>query len=699
MTSTANGQTTQPPVAVERPVKLEKHGDVRIDPYFWLRDRNNPEVINYLKAENSYFEQQMAPLQELQNTIFEEIKGRIKQDDSKVPYRLGDHFYYSRFEEGQQYPIYARKTGSLDAEEQILINVNTLAEGKKFYKTRISPKSVSPNGHILAWAADTAGRNFYTIRFLDMETGEMLEDVIPNVTANLVWGNDNKNLFYTKQDPKTLRWDKIYRHRLGSPVSDDVLVYEEKDNTFYASIGKTKDNAYLLIETEQTLTTEVYTLDADTPEGTFELFIPRERGHEYYIEHANGSFYIMTNLNAKNFKVMRTSEQETAEENWEEVIPHDPDVFLAVFDTFQDFLVLEERKDGLSRLRIHPWSDPSAAHLISFEDAAYEVALGDNPNFKSRLLRYAYESPSTPKTIYDYDVTTRDRTQLKQNVVLGEFKTSDYQVERLMVPARDGVRIPVSLVYRKDRYQKDGSRPLLLYGYGAYGATVQPYFSASRLSLLNRGFGFAIAHTRGSQTLGRQWYEDGKLLNKKNTFTDFIDVGEHLVAEGYADRDRLYAMGGSAGGLLVGTVMNMEPDLFDGIIAHVPWVDVVTTMLDDTIPLTTSEYDEWGNPNDREYYDYMLSYSPYDNVRKKAYPSLLVTTSLEDSQVQYWEPAKWVAKLRSKKTNDDLLLLRTNLEAGHGGVSGRYEQYRETARDYAFLLQLANDGSLTPEQK
>ncbi|MGF1603573.1 MAG: S9 family peptidase [Thermosynechococcaceae cyanobacterium] len=689
-----SAQTIAPPVAAEHPVKLEKHGDIRIDPYFWLRDRNNPEVINYLKAENTYYDQQMAPLQGLRNELFEEIKGRIKQDDSKVPYRLGNDFYYSRFEDGKQYPIYARKKGSLDADEQILLNVNTLAEGHSYYSTDPSPESISPNGRYLAWAADTAGRNFYTIRVLDMQTGKMLADQIPNVTANLVWANDNQTLFYAKQDPETLRWDKIFRHTLGTPAVQDVLVYEEKDNTFYASVDKTKDDAYVLIETEQTLTSEALTLDANNPHGKFEVFKQRDRGHEYYIDHANGFFYIRTNRDAQNFALKRTSAA-SAEAEWETVIPHDPDVFIADFSLFREFLAVEERKDGLTRLRIHPWSNPDSAHFLSFDDAAYEVAFGDNPDFESRTLRYTYESPSTPTTTYDYDVATQQRTQLKQNVVLGDFKSSDYQVERLMVPARDGAKVPVTVVYRKDRYQKDGSNPLLLYGYGAYGASIQPYFSTSRLSLLDRGFGFAIAHIRGSQTLGRQWYEDGKLLKKKNTFTDFIDAGQYLVAQGYADRDRLYAMGGSAGGLLMGAVMNMEPDLFDGIIAQVPWVDVVTTMLDDTIPLTTGEYDEWGNPNDPEYYRYLLSYSPYDNVEQKAYPSLLVTTGLEDSQVQYWEPAKWVAKLRAKKSDRNLLLLHTDMEAGHGGVSGRYEQYRETARDYAFLLHLAHRKSGT----
>lgn len=687
---TASSQKLTPPVAAKRPVKLEKHGDVRIDPYFWLCDRNNPDVISYLKAENAYCDQQMAPLQDLQDQLFAEIKGRIKQDDAQVPYRLGQHFYYTRFEEGQDYPIYARKAGSLEANEQILLNINTLAKGHSFYNARLSSGSISPNGQILAWAADTAGRNFFTIRFLDMETGQMLADEIPNVTANLVWANDNRTLFYAKQDPETLRWDKIYRHVLNSPTQDDVLVYEEQDNTFEVSVDKTQDNAYLLIESGQTLTTETQILDANTPEGQFEVFQARDRGHDYAIDHAHDFFYIRTNRKAQNFCLKRVPTATQPESEWETVIAHNPEVFLSNFAVFQSYMVIKERQDGLNRLRIYPWSNPDAAHVIAFDDAAYEVGFGSNPEFESDVLRYTYQSPSTPTTTYDYDVATRQRTQLKQEVVLGEFSPQDYQVERLMVPARDGAHVPVTLVYRKDQYQKDGSNPLLLYGYGSYGASIPPYFSPSRLSLLNRGFGFAIAHIRGSQTLGRQWYEAGKLLKKKNTFTDFIDVGQYLVEQGYTDRNRLYAMGGSAGGLLMGAVMNMQPDLFDGIIAQVPWVDVVTTMLDDTIPLTTSEYDEWGNPNNAEYYKYMLSYSPYDNVEPKAYPSLLVTTGLEDSQVQYWEPAKWVAKLRAQKTDNNLLLLHTDMEAGHGGVSGRYEQYREIAREYAFLLHLAH---------
>ena len=687
-----NTQTALPPDAPERPVELEIHGDVRTDPYFWLREREDPEVIAYLEAENAYFDARMAPLQTLQDSLFEEIKGRIQQDDQSVPYRLGDYLYYSRTAEGQQYPIFARKA-SPDAPEQVLLDVNELAEGHDFYSARYASSTISPDGRTLAWSADTTGRRFYTIRFLDMETGQMHADVIPNVTGNLAWANDSRTLFYSKQDPETLRWHQIWRHTLGTDPAQDVLVYEEADDTFSAYVTKTRDDAYVLIGLDQTLTSEWHVLDADDPTGGFRIFTPRDRGHEYSVEHADGHFYIRTNRDAPNFQLMRTPDDATAEANWQEVIPHREDVLLVGMDPFQNHLVVTERQAGLDRLRIRPWADPAGEHYVAFDDPAYTVRLGASPRFHTDTLRFVYQSPTTPGTTYAYDMAAQERTLLKQEPVLGGFDPSDYQAERLTVEARDGQGIPVTLVYRKDRYAQDGTKPLLLYGYGSYGASIPPFFDVERLSLLDRGFAFAIAHVRGSQTLGRQWYESGKLLQKKNTFTDFIDVGQHLADEGYADPDRLYAMGGSAGGLLMGAVMNLRPDLFDGIIAHVPWVDVVTTMLDDSIPLTTSEYDEWGNPNDSTYYAYMLSYSPYDNVTAQPYPHLLVTTGLHDSQVQYWEPAKWVAKLRDVKTDDSLLLLHTNMGAGHGGSTGRYDRYRETARDYAFLLHLAGQAA------
>lgn len=697
-TVSVSGQDIQPPVAEQKPVTLEMHGDVREDPYFWIRERENPEVINYLEAENEYFEQMMEPLAGLQEELFEEIKGRIKQDDSSVPYTLGAHSYYTRYEPGKQYPIFARQPAdSQDGEETILLNVNDLAADHDFYAANYSSSSISPNGRLLAWSADTSGRRFYTLRFRDMETGEDLPDVIPAVTGNLAWASDNKTIFYSKQDPTTLRWSQIYKHRLGTDSTEDVLVYEEKDDTFYTYVWRTRDGRYLMIGSSQTLADEHRFLDASTPDGEFTIVTPRERGHEHSVDHANGYFYIRSNREAPNFKLMRTPVEAASEENWETILPERDDVFLVGFEPFQNFLAVTERSEGLPLIRVIPWNDDSSDHYIEFDDAAYAARLGSNPQFATDLLRFVYESPTTPATTYDYDTQTRTRTLLKQTEVLGDFSSDLYFTERLMIPARDGEVVPTTVVYRKDRFKKDGSNPLLLYGYGSYGSSIQPYFSSARMSLLDRGFVYAIAHIRGSETLGRRWYEDGKLLNKKNTFYDFIDVGKALVADGYADADRLYGMGGSAGGLLVGAVMNMAPDLFDGIVAHVPWVDVVTTMLDDSIPLTTSEYDEWGNPNDPEYYDYMLSYSPYDNVERKDYPNLLVTTGLNDSQVQYWEPAKWVAKLREMKTDDNLLLMHINMGAGHGGSTGRYDRYRETARDYAFLIQLANRSDQTAQ--
>jgi oligopeptidase B len=686
----ALAQTPSPPVAAERPVELEIHGDVRVDSYYWLRERDNPEVIAYLEAENAYFESRMAPLSALQNELFEELRDRVKEDDESVPYRLGDHYYYHRFEAGNQYPIYARRAGSLDAPEQVLLDVNVLAEGHDFYSVSAGPSSVSPDGRYLAWAADTSGRRFYTIRFLDMETGHMLDEVIASVTPNVAWASDSRSLFYAKQDPETLRRHRIFRHIVGSEAVDDVMVYEETDPTFSVSITRSQDGQFLLMGSRQTMAMEWRFLDADNPEGQFELFLPRERGHEYSIDHGGDHFYVLTNRDAENFRLMRTPTHATAEDSWVEIVPHRDDVLLTSFTPFENHLVLAERRAGLNSLRILPDADPARSYSIAFDDAAYNVSLGTNPEFETNVLRYVYQSPTTPSTSYDFDMETRERTLVKQDEVLGGFDSADYRAERLTVPARDGQGVPVTLVYRTDAFTKDGSQPLLLYGYGSYGSSIAPNFNRDVVSLLDRGFVYAIAHIRGSETLGRRWYEDGKLLNKKNTFTDFIDVGDHLIAEGYADPERMYAMGGSAGGLLVGAVMNMRPDLFDGIIAHVPWVDVVTTMLDDTIPLTTSEYDEWGNPNDPEFYDYMLSYSPYDQVRETEYPNLLVTTGLHDSQVQYWEPAKWVARLRALKTDDNLLLLHTNMGAGHGGATGRYDRFWERARDYSFLLHLAD---------
>ena len=675
----------EPPAAAIQPVELEKHGDIRIDDYYWLRERENPEVIEYLEAENAYTKAVLAHTEELQEALFEEIKGRIKEDDSSVPYFDNGYYYYTRFEEGGAYPIYCRKKGSLDAEEEILLNANEMAEGHEYYNA--GGRAVSPQNDIYAFAEDVAGRRIYTLKFKNLVTGEMLDDEIPEVTSNVTWANDNKTVFYTKQDLETLRWSQIYRHEIGTDPSDDVLVYEESDDTFSNFVYKTKSKKYIIIGSSQTLSSEYWFLDADNPTGTFQVVQPRERGLEYDIDHFGDDFYIRTNLDAKNFRLVRTPVTASTKENWVEVIGHRDDVFLSYIDIFRDYLVVAERNQGLMELRIRPW-DGSEEHYIDFGEPAYLAYTSINPDFDTPLLRYGYTSMTTPRSTFDYNMETREKTLLKQQEVLGTFDSSNYTTERIYAEARDGVKVPVSLVYHNNT-KLDGTAPLMLYAYGSYGASMDATFSSSRLSLLDRGFVYAIAHIRGGQELGRAWYEDGKLLNKKNTFTDFIDCAEYLIAEEYADPDRVFAQGGSAGGLLMGAVINMRPDLWRGVIAHVPWVDVITTMLDDSIPLTTSEYDEWGNPNDKEYYDYMLSYSPYDNVEAKDYPNMLVTTGLEDSQVQYWEPAKWVAKLRANKTDNNRLMLKTNMNAGHGGASGRYEAYREIALDYAFLLDLA----------
>lgn len=674
-----------PPTAKVVPHEMTEHDNVRTDNYFWLRERDNPEVIAYLEAENEYTEVVMAHTEELREKLFEEIKGRIKQTDLSVPYRLGDYYYYSRTEEGKEYPIYARKPGSLEADEEILVDVNEVAEGHGF--TSVPSPRISEDQNIMAFATDTTGRRFYTIRFKDLEGDEMLEERIDSVTANVAWANDNRTVFYTRQDPSTLRSYQVFRHVLGTDRSADELVYEEKDTEFGCGVWKTKSKRYIIIGSYQTLSNEYRFLDADDPSGEFELFLPREVGHEHTIDHFGDHFYIRTNDGeAENFKLMRTPVDRTAKANWEAVIPHRDDVLLEDFDVFRDHMVVEERKDGLVQMRIRPWSGEDE-HYLDFGEPAYLAYVSTNPEIDTNVLRYGYTSLTTPSSVYDYNMETREKELLKQEEVLGGFDSDDYVSERVFAPSRDGKRIPVSIVYRKGT-EMNGENPLLLYGYGSYGYSMDATFNSPRLSLIDRGFIFAIAHVRGGQEMGRQWYEDGKLLNKKNTFYDFIDVGQFLVEEGYTNPDKLFAQGGSAGGLLMGAIANMRPDLFKGVIAQVPWVDVVTTMLDETIPLTTSEYDEWGDPNERDYYLYMLSYSPYDNVEAKAYPNMLVTTGLHDSQVQYFEPAKWVAKLRAMKTDDNRLLLKTNMEAGHGGASGRYKRYEQLAFQYAFMLDL-----------
>jgi oligopeptidase B len=674
-----------PPVARAAPVKLEIHDDIRTDNYYWLRARTSPEVIRYLEAENAYTDSVMAPTLGLQDLLFEEIKGRIKQTDESVPYKMGDYYYYDRYVEGGEYPIYCRKLESLSATEEVILDVNALAEGHDFFSVRRF--RVSHNQSLIAYAADTVGRRKYTIYFKDLSTGELLEDVIPDVTSSMAWANDNKTIFYTRQDPVTLRPFQVYRHTLGTDPSQDVLVYEEKDETFNCYVYKTKSKRYIIVMSDQTLSTEYRYLSADDPNGEFQVVQPRRRGLEYHVDHFGDDFYIRTNLDAKNFRLMKTPVTATAEENWTEVIPHRDDVLLEGIDIFQRYLVLEERIKGLNMIRVRPWSG-AGEHYVDFAEPAYMVYTTRNYNFDTTTLRFQYESMTTPESVYDYDMSTKERTLLKQEEILGGYDPGDYKTERLWANARDGAKVPISIVYKKGM-RRGGKNPLLLYAYGSYGSSIEADFRSQRISLLDRGFIYARAHVRGGQELGRDWYENGKLLKKKNTFTDFIDCAEYLIREKYTSPEHLFIRGGSAGGLLVGAVINMRPELFRGAIAAVPWVDVVTTMLDSSIPLTTAEYDEWGNPNDKEYYDYMLSYSPYDQVKAQDYPNLLVMTSLHDSQVQYWEPAKWVAKMRAHKTDDNVLLLKTEMQAGHGGVSGRYKRFKEIAFQYAFILDLA----------
>lgn len=669
----------------KNPTRLEKHGHIRIDEYYWLRERDNPEVISYLNTENELAEREMAHTARLESKLFEEIKARFKQADMSVPYRHDGYFYYTRFETGKEYPIYARKVESLDQPEEIMIDVNALAAGHEYFS--IGGWAVSARHDLLAYAVDTQGRRIYTAYIKNLITGELQIDVIPNISENLAWANDNRTLFYAKQDPTTLRQYQIWRHVVGTDPAQDHIVFEEHDETFNAYIFKTKSKKYLMIVSSQSVSQEYRYLEADRPDGEFKIFLPREREHEYYLEHYQEQFLIRTNRGAKNFRLMSTPVDQVGPEHWREVVPHREDVYFSDFDVFKDFLVLEERKRGLTNIRIVHWENGDG-HDLQFDEPAYRANLGTNFEFDTSTLRFEYTSMKTPLSIYDYEMATRRKELRKRTEVLGGFDSDDYCTERLYALARDGTEIPVSLFYRKG-VQKDGSHPLLLYGYGAYGLSIDPVFASPRLSLVDRGFIFAIAHVRGGQELGRQWYEDGKLLKKMNTFTDFIDCAEYLIAEKFSCSRKLFAMGRSAGGLLMGAIANLRPDLFNGIVAEVPFVDVVTTMLDPSIPLTTSEYDEWGDPNNREFYDYLLSYSPYDNVEAKTYPHLLVTAGLHDSQVQYWEPAKWVAKLRAQKIGHNRLLLKTNMDAGHGGASGRFRRHLETAFSYAFLLDLA----------
>ncbi len=671
-----------PPIAEKKDKTLEIHGDTRVDPYYWLNERDNPEVIAYLEAENKYTKQSLSHTEDFKDRLFEEMKGRIKQTDESVPYKSNGYWYYTRFEEKKEYAIYCRKHESMDANEQILLDVNVLAEGHAYFE--VSGLSVSPDNSILAFGTDTLSRRIYTIRFKNLNTGEILPDTIENTTGGSCWAADNKHVFYSVKDEQTLRSFQIFRRKLG--LKDSVLVYEEMDETFNTFVYKSKSKKYIIIGCDSTLTSEYRTLESSNPEGEFKIFNSRQREHEYGIAHFEDSFYVVTNQNAKNFKLMITPEHSTEMKFWKEVIPHRDDTLLEGIELFKNYLVLDERRNGLTYLRIMDQKS-GTEHYLDFGEEAYSAGTSINPDFDTDWLRYSYTSLTTPGSTYDYHMSTREKKLLKQQEVVGGYNSTEYQTERHYAITNDGVKVPISLVYKKSTGIKP-ENPLLLYGYGSYGATMDVYYSSARLSLLDRGFTFAIAHIRGGQEMGRYWYEDGKLLKKKNTFTDFIDCAKYLIEKGYTVPEHLYAMGGSAGGLLMGAVVNMKPELWHGVVAQVPFVDVVTTMLDDSIPLTTGEYDEWGNPNEKEYYEYMKSYSPYDNVEAKSYPTMLITTGLHDSQVQYWEPAKWVAKLRDLKTDKNKILLYTNMEAGHGGASGRFERLKEVALEYAFLLDL-----------
>ena len=687
------------PIAEKKPKKLVKHGDVRVDNYFWMRlsdeqklapvkDAHTQKVINYLEAENDYHDKITAYTKNFEEELFLEMKGRIKEDDATVPYKDNGYFYITRYEKEKQYPIYSRKKEHLEAEEQIMFDVNQMSKGYEYYK--LGGLNISPNNKLAVFATDTVSRRQYFLRIKNLETGEIYKDIIDNTTGGSVWANDNKTIFYTKKNPVTLRSEKIYRHVLGTPTSEDVEVYHEKDETFGTYVTISKSKKYIIIGSYSTTSTEAQFLEADNPTGEFKILQPRVKDLEYNVEHYKENFYLLTNKDkATNFKLMKTPVTKTTLENWIDVIPHREDTLLEDFSIFKEYLVLEERSNGLNKVRIKRW-DNKEDYYLPFNEDTYSVGVYGNPEFDTDIIRYSYNSFTTPSSIIDFNMNDKTKDIKKEQEVLGgKFKKENYISKRVWAPARDGKKVAISLVYHKDT-QLNENTPLLQYAYGSYGYTIPDSFSTTRLSLLDRGFVYALAHIRGSEYLGRNWYEDGKMLNKKNTFTDFIDCSKYLIANKYTSSKHLYAMGGSAGGLLMGAIININPDLYNGIIAAVPFVDVISTMLDDSIPLTTGEYDEWGNPNDKEFYDYIKSYSPYDQVDSKAYPNMLVTTGFHDSQVQYWEPAKWVAKLRELKTDDNLLLLRTNMGAGHGGASGRFEALKETAKDYTFILALEN---------
>ena len=674
--------TATPPDAEQRAHEVKApNGAVRNDPYYWLRDdkREDKAILAYLNAENAYADAVLAPTKALQETLYGEIVGRIKQDDATVPYRERGYWYYTRFETGKDYPIRARRKGSMETPEEILLDVNAMAEGKGYFN--VGAAEVSQDNRILAWADDEVGRRQYVIRFKNLETGEVYPDAIPGTSGNVVWADDNKTLLYVENDPETLLTVRVKAHVLGTPASADTLLYEERDDSFYMGIGRTRDDRFICIGVESTVSSEMRCAPAADP-SRFTVLAPRERDVEYSADHLDGRWVIRTNWNAKNFRIVTAPTDATSRSQWKDWVEHSDKVYIEGFELFDGFTAISERSEGLERLRLVRANGKE--EYVKADEPAYSMGIDVNSEPATPWLRYSYTSMTTPATTYELNVETGERRTLKQQPVIG-YDPTQYTTERLWVSARDGTRLPVSLVYRNG-FKKDGTAALLQYAYGSYGSSTDPGFNSTAVSLLDRGMVYAIAHIRGGQEMGRDWYDNGKLLNKKNTFTDFIDVTEALVKQGYAAPDRVAAMGGSAGGLLMGAVANMAPQKYRVIVSLVPFVDVVTTMLDPTIPLTTNEYDEWGNPEQEQYYDYMLGYSPYDNLREQAYPATFVGTGLWDSQVQYWEPAKYMARLRDVNTGKHPVVFRTNMEAGHGGKSGRFRRQREAAEYYAFVL-------------
>ena len=678
-----------PPSAEKKPKNLVAHNDTRVDNYFWMNDyfKKGPDstkAVQYLEAENKYYDTMMAGTKAFQEKLYAEMKARIKEKDESVPVFKNGYFYYTRQVDGKDYYLYCRKKENLTATEEVLLDVNAMAEGHNYFAA--TGFAISMDNKLLAYGVDVLSRREYKIYIKNLETGKIYDDVISDTEGDPVWANDNKTIFYSAKNPVTLLSEKIKKHVLGADTSTDKIVYEEKDPSNYIGVGKTKSDKFILITSEATLSSEVRWLDANMPEKDFTVFQPRMKDVLYEVDHANATFYIRTNKDAKNFKIMTAAENKTAETDWKEMIAHDDKTLIQGVELFKDFLAINERKNGLTQLHIVNLAN-NTSHDLAFGESTYTASIGSNLDYNSETLRFNYTSLTTPASVYDYNMRTKEKKLMKQQEVLGDFNAENYITERIFATARDGTKIPISVVYKKG-FNKDAHGPLLLYGYGSYGNSIDAAFSSVRLSLLNRGFAFAIAHIRGGQEMGRYWYEDGKMMKKKNTFTDFIDCAEYLLANKYTSKEHLYINGGSAGGLLMGAVVNMRPDLWHGVVAAVPYVDVVTTMSDASIPLTTNEYDEWGNPGNKDSYFYMKSYSPYDNVEKKTYPNMLVTTGLHDSQVQYFEPAKWVAKLRDMKTDSNKILLYTNMEAGHGGASGRFKALKDRAREFAFLFAL-----------